>query len=633
MRRSQDQWSQIHSGQTVDKVLNTSYKLYIQLTYQYELRTMNYHQYQQMNGNLVEGQVMMKHPEGTTGRLGEEMYQEAVLEKEKIAKENALLHGEIQRLCAQQQAQRQLPRLGSKSTRHHRRQRGEQVFVMLPLPPVPPFPEFEDAHAGGGWGELWKPVLEGQDSNTQANVLTALAPMEFHEKLAVMEVLGAMPMSLKTSLLLYGNDMSLWDRIAICSMDGPKVMDDQALLDYLSWIGCHIMTDQPLTMFEVIVLAFRIIFEDLFAVIGLALQDKLEVIGRASQDVNINNYDLRDGDQFGSQRADYGQREDGPGRDQRRRSRSPQEALRSTNPTMPKLPAPSRLAGKDAIAPGVGYNDGGKGRSEGVGHHCDERRPTDAAVERYLKLIMAEMDYISHSVGTHATRSRFCRAALRLQARAKLVIVVAKYWGTSTGCKHGPQCRFTHDPLPRMVWNRVIKPDWPALNANGQPPAKTGGSQPGGAGHAGQNQSHGGNGSGKRGGKGQQKGTTSPPSTPSRDGTGGNGQEGDGSNPGKRRQNVTISFNPNLLTEVSTLIKTIKTESNKDITQLKVISLKRLEHDPDGAVLLDSGATHCLRQPRSEKEWESAMDTQVQTATGSSWVKQTASGTTLLAQA
>ena len=34
-------------------------------------------------------------------------------------------------------------------------------------------------------------------------------------------------------------------------------------------------------------------------------------------------------------------RDDGHGRDQRRRSRSPQEALTSTNPTMPKLPAPN----------------------------------------------------------------------------------------------------------------------------------------------------------------------------------------------------------------------------------------------------------------------------------------------------
>ena len=63
----------------------------------------------------------------------------------------------------------------------------------------------------------------------------------------------------------------------------------------------------------------------------------------------------------------------------------------------------------------------------------------------------------------------------------------------------------------------------------------------------------------------------------------------------------------NLLTEVSTLVTLIKTEATKETGQVKVVSVKGLEHDPDGAVLLDSGATHCLRQPMSEKELELAV--------------------------
>eukprot|EP00435_Cladocopium_sp_Y103_P061018 s847_g22.t1 len=39
--------------------------------------------------------------------------------------------------------------------------------------------------------------------------------MELHEKLAVLEVLGSMPMALKTRLLQQSNDLSLWDRIAM----------------------------------------------------------------------------------------------------------------------------------------------------------------------------------------------------------------------------------------------------------------------------------------------------------------------------------------------------------------------------------------------------------------------------------
>eukprot|EP00435_Cladocopium_sp_Y103_P040738 s1335_g11.t1 len=85
--------------------------------------------------------------------LGEQMYQEAVLEKEKIAKENEFVHAEIQRLRAAAIAQHQLPHLGSRWPPED-----DEVFVTPPLPPVPPFPEFEDAHAGGGWGVMWKPV-------------------------------------------------------------------------------------------------------------------------------------------------------------------------------------------------------------------------------------------------------------------------------------------------------------------------------------------------------------------------------------------------------------------------------------------------------------------------------------------
>eukprot|EP00435_Cladocopium_sp_Y103_P051492 s1483_g16.t1 len=245
--------------------------------------------------------------------------------------------------------------------------------------------------------------------------------------------------------------------------------------------------------------------------------------------------------------------------------------------------------------------------------HLDER-PTDAAVEQYLELIMAEMDYISHSVGTPQEKVKVLQGSP--QQPGKTGDRPYKYWGASTGCKHGPQRRFTHGPLPKdgveRCWHCSApghrKPDCPALaSGNGQSPAKTGGSQPGGQ----NGQSPGGNRGVKKGGKGQQKGATSPPSTPSRDGNGGSGQQkGDGSNNSKGKKGGGKGDKPspgtststptkeegqvkkldtgtaeNLLTEVSTLIKTIKTEGNKDAAQLKVISLKRLEHDPDGAVL------------------------------------------------
>eukprot|EP00435_Cladocopium_sp_Y103_P074379 s159_g48.t1 len=392
----------------------------------------------------------------------------------------------------------------------------DEVFVTPPLPPVPPFPEFEEAHAGGGgWGVMWKPVrratelgpawpkgywevpfhrrpdvrpdpqgvqhrlhaahqevnqrhqgdryeveirqvLEGQDSNTQANVLAALAPMELHEKLAVVEVLGSMPMSLKTNLLMQGNNMSLWDRIAMFhgwakrnqrGLDVVQELHERpgiAGLPVLDWmphkappapgqcagdrasIHDHLRGDRassqghpqgdrasihghlggdrariPEHLAGDRASIPEHLAGDRASIVGHLGGDRAGIPGhlggdragisgqpggdragihghqcgdrvgtpghlggyqpgiqghlggaqmgnrahlhgdRAFPDVNINNQEVWDGDQFRSQRADYGQRDDGAGRDQRRRSRSPQEALRSTNPNMPKLPAPS----------------------------------------------------------------------------------------------------------------------------------------------------------------------------------------------------------------------------------------------------------------------------------------------------
>jgi hypothetical protein len=76
----------------------------------------------------------------------------------------------------------------------------------------------------------------------------------------------------------------------------------------------------------------------------------LKVIGPAilvrfmtfSQVIRINEV-VGIHEQIGSHyRGAQGRCDDGDGRDQCRRSRSPQDqALRSTNPTMPKLPAPN----------------------------------------------------------------------------------------------------------------------------------------------------------------------------------------------------------------------------------------------------------------------------------------------------
>ena len=57
--------------------------------------------------------------------------------------------------------------------------------------------------------------------------------------------------------------------------------------------------------------------------------------------------------------------------------------------------------------------------------------------------------------------------------------------------------------------------------------------------------------------------------------------------------------------------------------------LSRTSTTEDG-VLLDSGATHCLRKPYSDKEWEEAQEIEVQTAVGMMKLRQSGNFDTLL---
>eukprot|EP00435_Cladocopium_sp_Y103_P062552 s1211_g24.t1 len=131
---------------------------------------------------------------------------------EQRPKEDELLHAEVQRLRAAASSASTISpwvEVGKAASTPKRGTDPRAVRLQAARQ------EINQRHQGDRYQVEIRQVFEGQDSNTQANVLAALAPMELHEKLAVVEVLGSMPMSLKTSLLMQGNDMSLWDRIAM----------------------------------------------------------------------------------------------------------------------------------------------------------------------------------------------------------------------------------------------------------------------------------------------------------------------------------------------------------------------------------------------------------------------------------
>ena len=69
------------------------------------------------------------------------------------------------------------------------------------------------------------------------------------------------------------------------------------------------------------------------------------------------------------------------------------------------------------------------------------------------------------------------------------------------------------------------------------------------------------------------------------------------------------------MTEVTSLLKSLSmTEENEP--RVKNCQIKRLRADEKSSVLLDGGATHCVRERRSIEEWERASSVRVQLASG-----------------
>jgi len=83
-----------------------------------------------------------------------------------------------------------------------------------------------------------------------------------------------------------------------------------------------------------------------------------------------------------------------------------------------------------------------------------------------------------------------------------------------------------------------------------------------------------------------------------------------------------------LVQEVTSLLKSLRTES----AAIKVCSVRRISSSEEQVVLLDGGATHCLRECKGQEEWESAKEIRVALAEGETVMKQVEKTKTLVTQ-
>ena len=230
-----------------------------------------------------------------------------------------------------------------------------------------------------------------------------------------------------------------------------------------------------------------------------------------------------------------------------------------------------------------------------------------------------------------------------------------KFWGSDDGCRLGKQCRFVHGELEdknRRCWlcsalshrrsecplnsqTASKKLEGGSGSADGASSASNSASKTG----KGKSAGEGGNGNGKAKGKsngkinnnapqddkgGVQDGVDQPKvastssTSPSVESTQKPSKEVDNTEPKQPSTGET-----ELVQEVTSLLRSLS-------ASVKVCGLRRVADGSDEMVLLDGGATHCLRTVANESEWEMATDIKVSLAEGETLMRQVTDSKTLI---
>ena len=216
-----------------------------------------------------------------------------------------------------------------------------------------------------------------------------------------------------------------------------------------------------------------------------------------------------------------------------------------------------------------------------------------------------------------------------------------KFWGTTDGCRNGKQCKFPHPDLADKkdrCWvcsaTTHRRSDCPvaAGSASSKP---DGGSGAGGKGGSkGKTKADGGKPavkSTKSGGPSGGGGTSQPSEVGQETATTGNNgatsttAETSSMTTTKAEEIPPATGETSLVNEVTSLLRSLRAEAS-----VKVCGIRRLQPSEQVSVLLDGGATHCLRTCENDREWRASSDIEVSLAEGSKVMKQCPITKTLL---
>ena len=293
--------------------------------------------------------------------------------------------------------------------------------------------------------------------------------------------------------------------------------------------------------------------------------------------------------------------------------------------------------------------------------HLDER-PTDVTLMQFHELLTAEMENLSTNTEMDPVEKP---SAKLLQQNGQTSSPLkkgtsgdktCKFWGSPDGCKFGKQCKFVHGELEdkqARCWNcsslghRRGECPHGAQSSSKKLDGGSGGASSGGV------SSNPNSGSSKSSGKGKSNGDG---------GTGKSGgkSNGGGKSSGKKdkEENETNQENPKiaattaepvakpteadgaqakqastgeteLVSEVASLLKSLRIKTSQ--ASVKVCQLRKIAGG-DRCVLLDGGATHCLRTCQNDQEWFNSKEIKVTLADGETVLRQLPNGTLITKQ-
>lgn len=272
--------------------------------------------------------------------------------------------------------------------------------------------------------------------------------------------------------------------------------------------------------------------------------------------------------------------------------------------------------------------------------HAIDTRPTLQGVQQYYEVLLAEAEMLANSqpleapVGEAPAIKALEKPGTSFKPDGGASTAICRWYGTDVGCRHGKSCRMLHPQFEDKTlrcWacgspqhKKATCPH--AKKEDGESTGGSRGSEGIGEGRGTKGKSLG---KGKKGKKGdatghelgsQRGGESTTSSTPSGAPSTVDKNQVDAKREGPTAKKAEVPSQPEagageaseLMGEVTNLLRSLRVGT----PQIRTCKIRRLEASESRNMLIDGGATHCLRQTTSCQEWQGATPVTVYVATG-----------------